>query len=217
MRCQRLLLLRPFALFALSRFDLKHEKHLRLLRLQHRHRPSLRRGRAAHGRGDRAPRPHPRLRRRAHRPDGRDRAFGARERRPCRGRDSGSAAAQGARLRRSDRAARRAHDARTQADDGRPRRRLRRHAGRLRHVRGVLRSADLVAARHSPQALRAPQRQRVLRRDARALRPCRRGGFRAPAPSLDGARRGRARRPAQCNGALRAAGRREVARRLPHL
>ncbi len=61
------------------------------------------------------------------------------------------------------RTARRPVDARAEGADGVARRRLRRDARRLRHARRVLRGADVGAARHPPEAVRAAERRRLLR------------------------------------------------------
>ncbi|CAA9363074.1 MAG: Lysine decarboxylase family, partial [uncultured Gemmatimonadetes bacterium] len=154
------------------------EANLCVLWLQRGRARRVRAGSALDGHPAGRARHRPGVRRRARGADGRGGRRGAGRRRRGRRRDPRGADAARGGAPGPDRASRGGLHARTQGADGRPVRRLHRHARRLRHLRGVLRGAHLVAAGHSSQALRPAERGRLLRAAARHVRPRRRRGLR---------------------------------------
>ena len=138
-----------------------------------------------------------RLRRRQRRDDGRAGRRGA-SRRAARS----SASSRGDlrprdRPHRARRPARRRLDARAQGADGRALRRVHRAARRRRHARGAVRGLHLGAARHPPEAARAPGRRRLLPAARRLPRPRRARALPAPVDALAARRQRGPRRPAR--------------------
>ena len=162
-------------------------------------------GRAA-GRGARRARPRPRVRRRARRHHGRDRGRRVGGRRRCGRRHPTDPAGEGGRARVAERAPCRRVDARAQADDDGPLRRVRLPPGRHGHAGGAVRDLHLAPARHPLQADRPARRGGLLERPGGLPRPCRGRGLRpaqARRPAARGRRPGQAARPVRHVGAAR--------------